>query len=194
MSRNKQPRDQPRLLKTAIHHHATTRSHCHRTTWWCRTSSDIIYSAASTLSDSVEKQLTELPGDWKPPSESRARKNFAFLCTFTLTTAKSWLEVRKESSWRKYNDCLCDETVGLHVGVDIPFILFCFTSMFRIRSDHCFFCKYGMHPESTTWRSKSRRHFHGVLCCATIRVVPALHHRTILLGVLQQINRFVCHL
>ncbi|KAG1851227.1 hypothetical protein C8R48DRAFT_726377 [Suillus tomentosus] len=80
---------------------------------------------SNTKSGSVEKQLPELPEDWKPPLGSRAQQTFAFLCSLILNQPnleKLWREVEKETGWQEYNDRLHHEAIGLHVGQALVFL------------------------------------------------------------------------
>lgn len=131
---------------------------------------------SNTKSGNVEKQLPELPEDWKPPLESRAQQTFAFLCTLILNQPnleKLWREVEKETGWQEYNDRLHHEAIGLHVGVSLPFIpSFLYKiDVIRIRSKHWFFlrawCASGIYH--TAVKISTPLPSSIVLCCYTCR-------------------------
>ncbi|KAG1724432.1 uncharacterized protein EDB91DRAFT_1255212 [Suillus paluster] len=72
----------------------------------------------STSHGHNEEQLTDLPNEWKVPSDPRLRGWFTFCGLFLRQPdlEELWQEVRKANGWKKYNQRLRDAVMWIQEG------------------------------------------------------------------------------
>ncbi|KAG1721233.1 uncharacterized protein EDB91DRAFT_1256610 [Suillus paluster] len=88
----------------------------------------------STSHGHNEEQLTDLPNEWKVPSDPRLRGWFTFCGLFLRQPdlEELWQEVRKANGWKKYNQRLRDAVMWIQEGFSCMGV--CYSASFKFTS------------------------------------------------------------